>query len=857
MQEKRLPEHLIELPGGEWAFWRWIGLRGAGFPAADIFKLSAPTAARAADLFFDAEEREQAEKSDLLKQINADLDALRRNNEWGNKGKSRSLLKSLSLVKADKIPADGEFRDAAQALRLARERVDQLRKEFSSQYEASVRAVSKSIREIAMSDRFREAVVWQNRQAYHTAVSRIFQKPADEASRGSKQKQHEELVASYVQRYFVKNDTIGFFGPVGWARFVPDREGLSLHHGKSLVSSRKTYFEVWCIEALANIMAGNQAVKSWLKPICSPFIRVDGTILHHPLYGRIQIPGGQAAILNLCDGRRTAREIVQVVMDSSRTGLTRGDQVYELLEQMEKKGIVSCGFNICLDPFPEKILRVALEGIRDNRLRTETIAVLDELETARTAVEASAGNADALDQALESLEATFTRLTGMSPTREAGKTYAARTLVYEDCRRDIDVELGADLLKSLGEPLSLLLIGGRWLTFELAKVYRQVFKQIYEDLAKKDRSRRVEAGSFWAQARPFVFGQRTDIGDPILADFSRRWERLLMDGFNERWIQHTVERLRPLVLAEFAAPRAGWNGARYHSPDIIIQALDPDHVNSGDFRFVLGEVHLGRNTLAASLFLHQHPFPETLIRAKEFDLPGTKIVPIAPKELSNGTARTANMLISPNDFRLEFARDSFAPQRSKALPISSFLIEEDEGELIGRTRDRQHQFNLLELMGMGFGGMVCDSFRLLAARPHTPRISIDQLVISRETWRFSPSDLTFAFEKNEASRFLGARRWARNHGIPRLVFTKMPVERKPCFVDFDSPIYLDLFSKLVRRTAEEGEVDATISLSEMLPGPDEVWLKDAEGQRYTSEFRIVALDLIPVDDPSDRVSPPG
>ena len=28
----------------------------------------------------------------------------------------------------------------------------------------------------------------------------------------------------------------------------------------------------------------------------------------------------------------------------------------------------------------------------------------------------------------------------------------------------------------------------------------------------------------------------------------------------------------------------------------------------------------------------------------------------------------------------------------------------------------------------------------------------------------------------------------------------------------------------------------------MLPGPDQLWLADAEGRRYTSELRLVAVD---------------
>lgn len=46
----------------------------------------------------------------------------------------------------------------------------------------------------------------------------------------------------------------------------------------------------------------------------------------------------------------------------------------------------------------------------------------------------------------------------------------------------------------------------------------------------------------------------------------------------------------------------------------------------------------------------------------------------------------------------------------------------------------------------------------------------------------------------------------------------------------------------MRRTVETGQQELTINVSEMLPGPEQVWLADADRQRYASEFRIVIVD---------------
>jgi hypothetical protein len=68
------------------------------------------------------------------------------------------------------------------------------------------------------------------------------------------------------------------------------------------------------------------------------------------------------------------------------------------------------------------------------------------LEAARDRAAAAAGDPEALDGALGALEDTFVRLTDTEATRSAGKTYAGRGLVFEDCHRDIELVLGRPFL---------------------------------------------------------------------------------------------------------------------------------------------------------------------------------------------------------------------------------------------------------------------------------------------------------------------------------------------------------------------------------------------------------------------------
>src|SRR6476659_4336627 len=74
-QQTSLPGHLVRLPGTNWAVWRWIVLRGAGFPANEVFKLAAPECAEAADEMLEAEAELEAVREEILEAIRQQLPA--------------------------------------------------------------------------------------------------------------------------------------------------------------------------------------------------------------------------------------------------------------------------------------------------------------------------------------------------------------------------------------------------------------------------------------------------------------------------------------------------------------------------------------------------------------------------------------------------------------------------------------------------------------------------------------------------------------------------------------------------------------------------------------------------------------
>ena len=74
------------------------------------------------------------------------------------------------------------------------------------------------LQSIASQDDFLRAVTWQNHRLIDSAIRPFLRWDPAKDKRNFRQRQREELIANYWQRYCVKNDTIGFFGPSGWGR---------------------------------------------------------------------------------------------------------------------------------------------------------------------------------------------------------------------------------------------------------------------------------------------------------------------------------------------------------------------------------------------------------------------------------------------------------------------------------------------------------------------------------------------------------------------------------------------------------------------------------------------------------------
>jgi hypothetical protein len=546
-------------------------------------------------------------------------------------------------------------------------------------------------------------------------------------------------------------------------------------------------------------------------------------------------------VVGLLDGRRPVAEIARdlVAGEPGRAcGLRKVDDVYLVLDQLVQRGLVWWGCDLPMGAGAEGRLAELVDGVGDPAVSAD----FARLRAARDAVADAAGDPDRLRAALEALHAEFVAVTGAPALHRQGETYAGRAVCYEDTVRDLDVTLGAPVLRGLAAPLGVLLQAARWLTAAIADAYGAAFRGLYEELAAEHRAAEVPFDELWYLAQGLLFGTGERPVDAVSAELATRFARLV--GLDDVPTGTSVLRLSAAGLADrvaaaFPAVRPGWSAGRIHSPDLQICAADVADVARGDFLAVLGELHAAWSTLDSGVFVSGHPEPDRLRDWLAADLGTGRVRLLFPSSSPRLTARVGFALHHPTDTRLGFLP---APSAGTAVvPITALVVRDAGGELVVAGAGRP-EVPLVEMFSELLSMHASEAFKLVSTAEHTPRVVIDRLVVVRETWRTTADRSGLAGATGSLGRYLAVRRWRRQLGLPEQVYVKLATETKPCYVDLSSPLFASSLCAMVRAARQRSGGDVAVVVSEALPGPHDAWVPDAQGRRYQSELRLQVVD---------------
>jgi hypothetical protein len=705
-------------------------------------------------------------------------------------------------------------------------------------------AAGRTALQIAAQPPFTEALQWQN-----PLVAAQLRRAA-----GLSPKRRHQLTRTlwaYASRYCAKNDSIGFFGFKTWGRWTD----AGTHLGPFEPPPRgPVYLELWAVRAIADAVAQRHGLWPWTVPHLVPAVALDGESAQLADGSVLRLAEGERQVAAACDGFRT---VADVVADFAAAGRP-AELVTAEIRRLAAMGVLTSGFAVSQSRHPERQLRMQLYRVADAGRRDAALADLDDVTGAVDRLTVALGSPQAQEDALERLDAAFTRVTGQAAQRRAGEYYAGRGLAFEDCVAQRETLLGPDVLSDIGPALELLLVSARWFSAQVAAEYLGYAAELVAD---SDCPNGHPLGLLLSQLSGTFYSRQGDPGGPAsvaAAELRKRWTAILEPRAGEGCWAVGSDAIRAEVTAQFAAPGPGWPSARWHSPDIMLAAARATDVAAGKYLAVLGELHPTINALDSLSFLSAHPDERAARRWIDADMAG-RIVPLYPSDVGiNSRTSPPEGYHSPGYAYIGIGTEpSYHPRQAWLLPLAALTVHAEQGRLLVRASPGaggpsagRFEADLASVLGDYLSLSAHNRFGLLEPRAHQPRTVIDRVVVARESWRVRFEEIPAA--EGPRDRLFGrARELRAARGIHRRVFARISGEVKPVYVDFANPFLVDvLWSKL--RRGRDRMPDGDVVFSEMLPGPDELWLRDADGRRYPTEFRLVC-----VDQRSYRSSAPG
>jgi hypothetical protein len=343
----------------------------------------------------------------------------------------------------------------------------------------------------------------------------------------------------------------------------------------------------------------------------------------------------------------------------------------------------------------------------------------------------------------------------------------------------------------------------------------------------------------WAE--PFLLDLETAVRASLARDAarSRVFRKEIARRFDSR-------RRRPCPLPDFLSELAGialtleisqgtdgsneFSGPVITSPDVLIAAHDLSSLRRRDCAWVLSECH--SSVGSAGFFVR--PMPDQSGWLADIDsflveqLQGSQPVVVAARRSNKtsylGTLRCARYL-----------------EAGLSCPPGTCTIALEELELLPgddlRLVMRGTKVPVVLIPGgLDEAAPLLECFRtprfqpLPGISPDGGREAVGRVVYRRARWQLEASDLPDG-RADALEVFVWAQGLRELHGLPRWIFARPALERKPLCIDLSNPFLCEELLRLLRS-------ESRLPVEEMYPAPDDAWVHGPEG-RYLGELRFL------------------
>ncbi|WP_206492785.1 lantibiotic dehydratase [Rhodococcus sp. KRD162] len=683
---------------------------------------------------------------------------------------------------------------------------------------------------------FVTALVWQNRGAWRQISSPFCGSP-------SKRRQRLRSIALYWQRYCGKAETIGYFGPGAWVELLEEPHG-DFRHGPQLIRERRTFLEAWAAAAIGAAWSRDEQIRRWFPPYLRPDVAVDPNRSQARTGSRrIRLAGDDLRIVLRCDGHDTIERIAQALaLDASAVEAT--------VARLVRRKVLNWDARIPTTADAHRILATRVLPIADASVAARCLRDLADIDGGLRAV-SEAETPGTLDAALTALSADFERITEVKAQRGEAKSYAARSICFEDSSRDVTMTIGSAALAPHADALALIADASRWFTDRLAHYVVAEIDAIIDRAARGDLSS-ITLAEVWPRTMTVFWGDGNGV-DRARRDLADRWSEVIDLEPHERGGAVIHRNSAELASRARFSDLTGTAVDLPHSPDLQFVAANAEALSAGESTAILGEMHAALVSLDVPVFTWNlgdaDDFRDTINAVSGI----RRLVPLLPSTWERNTGRFVPTTCGHEETSIGFTNAAAREPRS-VVAASDIRFERTEGRTFAVLPDGR-RFTLAEAFAVPLSIVAADGFKAGLAGPHTPRLEVDNTVVFRQTWRSPCTELDLPTKTAAWQDFQAVTRWRESLRLPDRVYAKVPGETKPLYLDLDSPTLVAAFVHQVRRAQGRIQPDrlGPIVVTECLPEPRNSWLADAAGRRYVSEIR---LQMLPATSPP-RIGEPS
>lgn len=699
--------------------------------------------------------------------------------------------------------------------------VETLQAQWADAQAADEREAAQALADLAADPRILDAVVCSGPGVFR-----------DLASAGSLNGRLRRQLASYVQRLATKCETMSVFGPINYGQVDPglDANAVLAWKGPAVCPQRRAYLSAWAFDSLlrtaltatgehgadgaggADGADGAGGADGAARPLIDAVVPRRTTFVRSP-----RGEGATARLVRQVDGARpladlafaaglTPQQARQALGDAVRSGLLSHDLIPPAVHPDPTRWLADRLASRSVDAGPAHRQVASVVTLLDAYPGAEPAAKLQLQTAVRRSVGADEGPAPAGPAPA-------------GPASGAGKFYNDRVVVTEAAAGTLELTVGGGLARDLqvAVPAALDL---------LAEAATRTRRHAGEQLA-----RLLGPGRF-----PLLQVLRGHGEVPVPVD---PWLPTALADLVAGAPPDTDDLDLAAVLP---APGPG-DLPVLCSADVMVVADDLDGYQAGTTPLVVSDVHDA--ALLTPWALQFHPDGSQLLAERD-----RQIEQVLPPWRALGVVARRSTGLPPLRFPGPVVELGTVDGPAERIPLDRLLVHSD-GERV-RLRaagdDRDLVLHNGELDSFVHTALALPRVRPLPAPDldRVPRLRYGNVVLSRRRWRLHPGPLTGSptgsgggsgggsgRPPRTAEERLALRRALRAGGVPDRFFAKASHQRKPLYVDLDSPSLVEALYRLVDGAERLHAV-------EVLPDGSHLWLRDGP-VGVAAELRCVYL----------------